>query len=53
MSACNFEYVTGIKDGGESIEFQGAVDISDLKDAITREKLWISMTDLEEQLEDL
>ncbi|POO04115.1 hypothetical protein TorRG33x02_004190 [Trema orientale] len=51
MSACNFEYVTGIKDGGESIEFQGAVDISDLKDAIIGEKLRISMTDLEEQLE--
>ncbi|PON56219.1 hypothetical protein PanWU01x14_182310 [Parasponia andersonii] len=53
MSASNFEYVMGKKDGDESFEFQGVVDILDLKDAVTGEKLWISMTDLEEPLEDL
>ncbi|PON55629.1 hypothetical protein PanWU01x14_186970 [Parasponia andersonii] len=52
MSGASFEYVMGIKDGGESIEFQGDVDISDLKDAFIRDKLRISMADLEEQLEE-
>ncbi|PON35382.1 hypothetical protein PanWU01x14_336740 [Parasponia andersonii] len=44
--------VMGIKDRGESIEFQGASDISDLKDAIIGEKCQISLSDLEEQLQE-
>ncbi|PON44552.1 hypothetical protein PanWU01x14_266300 [Parasponia andersonii] len=53
LSGASFEYVMGIKNGCESIEFQGDVDISDLKDAIIGDKLQISMADLEEQLEEL
>lgn len=52
LFGASFEYVMGIKNGCESIEFQGDVDISDLKDAIIGDKLRISMADLEEQLEE-
>ncbi|PON40564.1 hypothetical protein TorRG33x02_340100 [Trema orientale] len=52
LSGSSFENIMGIKDGGESVEFQGNVDISDLKDTIIGDKLQISMADLEEQLEE-
>ncbi|PON96465.1 hypothetical protein TorRG33x02_077380 [Trema orientale] len=45
--------IMGIKDRGKSIEFQGVSDISDLKDAIIGDKCRVSLSDLEEQLQDL
>ncbi|PON75075.1 hypothetical protein PanWU01x14_044270 [Parasponia andersonii] len=52
LSESSFENVMGIKDRGESVEFQGDVGISDPKDAIIGDKLRISMANLEEKLEE-
>ncbi|PON31141.1 hypothetical protein PanWU01x14_372240, partial [Parasponia andersonii] len=52
LSRSSFEMVIGIKDGGESIEFQGVSDISDLKNTIIGDKCRISLSDLEELLQE-